>query len=131
MRVEHKGLSLTLHYRGSPELASEVEVFAQALAARSGLSVRPARMSYELHPPVAVDKGTALRDLTAGLAAVCFMGDDVGDLAAFRALDELAQRGVAVVRIGVHSDEALPELLDAVDLVVDGPEGARDLLERL
>jgi len=131
MRTEHKGLSLTLHYRGAPEVGSEVEAFAQELAARSGLSVRPARMSYELHPPVAVDKGTALRDLSAGLAAVCFMGDDIGDLAAFRALDELGQRGVTAVRVGVRSDEALPELLDAVDVVVDGPEGARDLLERL
>ena len=88
-------------------------------------------MSFELHPPVAVDKGTALRDLTAGLAAVCFMGDDVGDLPAFRALDDLAAGGVTSVRIGVRSEEAPRELLDAVDLVVDGPEGVRDLLAQL
>jgi trehalose 6-phosphate phosphatase len=131
MRVEHKGLSLTLHFRGNPEIESDVEAFAQLLAERTGLSVRRSRMSFELHPPVAVDKGTALRDLTAGLEAVCFMGDDVGDLPAFRALDDLAADGVTCVRVGVRSDEAPSELLDAVDVVVDGPEGVRDLLAQL
>src|SRR5262249_17911513 len=106
MRVEHKGLSLTLHFRGDPEIESEVQAFAEQLAARSGLSVRSARMSVELHPPVAVDKGTAVRELGAGLAAVCFIGDDVGDLPAFRALDELEAEGVTCVRIGVGSEEA-------------------------
>jgi trehalose 6-phosphate phosphatase len=131
LRVEHKGLSLTLHFRGNPEVRAEVHAFAQQLAERSGLSVRPARMSFELHPPIEVDKGTALRDLTVGLAAVCFIGDDVGDLPAFRALDALAREGVTAVRVGVRSEEAPSELLDAVDLVVDGPAGARDLLARL
>jgi trehalose 6-phosphate phosphatase len=131
MRVEHKGLSLTLHFRGNPEIESEVHAFAQQLAERSGLSVRSARMSFELHPPVAVDKGTAVRALTGGLAAVCFIGDDAGDLPAFRALDELTADGVTCVRVGVRSDEAPSELLDAVDVVVDGPEGVRDLLAQL
>jgi trehalose 6-phosphate phosphatase len=131
LRVEHKGLSLTLHFRGNPEVRAEVHAFAQQLAERSGLSVRPARMSFELHPPIEVDKGTALRDLTVGLAAVCFIGDDVGDLPAFRALDALAREGVTAVRVGVRSEEAPSELLDAVDIVVDGPAGARDLLARL
>ena len=70
-------------------------------------------------------------ELTAGLEAVCFMGDDVGDLPAFRALDELAADDVSCVRIGVRSEEAPRELLDAVDVVVDGPEGVRDLLAQL
>jgi trehalose 6-phosphate phosphatase len=131
VRVEHKGLSLTLHYRGNPEVRPEAEAFASALAARSGLVVRPARMSVELHPPIDVDKGTALRGLTVGLAAACFVGDDVGDLAAFRALDALDQQGVATLRIGVRSEEAPLELLDAADLVVDGPEGVRDVLAQL
>jgi trehalose 6-phosphate phosphatase len=131
MRVEHKGLSLTMHYRGSPEVRSEVEAFTQQLAQRSGLSVRPARMSFELHPPIDVDKGTALRDLADGLRAVCFIGDDIGDLPAFRMLDRLAAQDVTAVRIGVRSEEAPAELLDAVDIVVDGPEGVRDLLAQL
>jgi trehalose 6-phosphate phosphatase len=84
-----------------------------------------------LHPPIAADKGTALRDLAEGLAAVCFLGDDVGDLPAFEALEQLAVSGVATVRIAVRSNEAPLALLDAADLVVDGPEGARELLSEL
>ncbi|MEY2449722.1 MAG: trehalose 6-phosphate phosphatase [Acidimicrobiaceae bacterium] len=131
MRVESKGLSLTLHYRGHPELEADVRELAQRQAARSGLSIRPARMSVELHPPIAADKGTAVRDLADGLASVCFLGDDVGDLPAFAELERLAGEGVATVRIAVRSDEAPEELLAAADVVVDGPEGARDLLQEL
>ena len=131
MRVENKGLSLTLHYRGHPELEDAVRKIASRQAARSGLSTRPARMSIELHPPIPADKGTAVRELAGGLAAVCFLGDDVGDLPAFAELERLADEGVATVRVAVRSDEAPEALLDAADVVVNGPEGARDLLQQL
>ena len=72
-----------------------------------------------------------VEELGAGLDAVCFAGDDVGDLAAFDALDRLAGRGVCVLRVGVRSTEAPDELLARADLVVNGPEGAVALLERL
>jgi trehalose 6-phosphate phosphatase len=131
MRVESKGLSLTLHYRGHPELEAAVRELADRQAARSGLSTRPARMSIELHPPIPADKGTAVRELASGLAAVCFLGDDLGDLPAFAELERLADEGVATVRVAVRSDEAPEALLDAADVVVNGPEGARDLLQQL
>ena len=63
-------------------------------------------MSWELHPPIEVDKGTAVLDLADDFAAVAFAGDDVGDLPGFDALDELADRGVATLRIAVDSPEA-------------------------
>lgn len=131
MRVESKGLSLTLHYRGHAEIADAVRDLAERQAARSGLSVRTARMSYELHPPIDADKGTALRDLANGLDAMCFLGDDRGDLPAFAELERLSGDGVVTARIAVRSDEAPDELLDAADLVVDGPEGALALLRQL
>ena len=131
MRVESKGLSLTLHYRGHPEIETAVRTLAERQAARSGLTVRPARMSFELHPPIEADKGTAVRAVADDLAAICFLGDDVGDLPAFVELERLASEGVATARIAVRSDEAPAVLLDAADVVVDGPEGARDLLQTL
>jgi trehalose 6-phosphate phosphatase len=131
MDVEAKGLSLTLHYRRRPELESAVFTFGQREAERSGLVLRAARRSVELHPPIEADKGTAVRALTAGLRAVAFLGDDAGDIAAFRALDELGAGGVETVRIAVRSDEAPPGLLESADLVVDGPDGALDLLAGL
>jgi trehalose 6-phosphate phosphatase len=131
MRVEPKGLSLTLHYRTRPELAGAVQAWAATQAARSGLVARPARMSVELHPPIETDKGTALERLTADLTAVCYVGDDVGDLPAFDALDRLAAADVHTVRVAVASDESPPELLDRADLVLDGSAAVPGFLEAL
>lgn len=131
VRVERKDLSITLHYREHPELAEEIELWAVAEARRSGLELRAARMSWELHPPIASDKGSTMLDLIDDLDAVCFVGDDLGDLPGFDALDQLDARGVATLRVAVASDEAPDALIERADLVVDGPAGVRDLLEGL
>jgi trehalose 6-phosphate phosphatase len=71
-------------------------------------------------------------DVAEGLQRVCFVGDDVGDLPAFAALDELASAaGVTTVKVAVHSDEAPADLIDGADLVVDGPLGVVDLFSLL
>lgn len=131
LRVERKGLSVTVHYRTAPETGEWAREFAAREAARTGLVVHPARMSEELRPPVPVDKGSVVRDMAVGLDAVCFLGDDRGDLPAFAALDELAAGGAHAVKVAVTSPEAPPALLAAADLVVDGPPGALAFLRRL
>jgi trehalose 6-phosphate phosphatase len=131
MAVEPKGLSLTLHYREHPGLGPAVREWAAAEAQRSGLVMRRARMSFELHPPIAVDKGTAVQRLVSGVEAVCFVGDDRGDLPAFDALDRLEARGMEVLRVAVASAEAPGDLIERADLVVDGPEAVLDLLRKL
>lgn len=128
VRVEHKGLSVTLHYRGAPELADVVAAQASSEANRTGLVARPARMSVELHPPVAADKGTALRQAAAGMSTVAFIGDDVGDLPGFDALDELAALGVTTLRCAVRSEESPVELLDRAEVVLNGPEAVVGML---
>jgi trehalose 6-phosphate phosphatase len=77
------------------------------------------------------DKGTALAEAAAGVAAACFLGDDRGDLAAFDALDRLAADGVHVTRVAVRSAEMPEELERRADVIVDGPEGALELLRAL
>lgn len=129
--VEDKGLSLTVHFRTAPELGPEIRAWADAEATRSGLVTRQAKASVELHPPVHVDKGTAIEAATAGLRAVCFLGDDVGDLAAFDALDRLATSGMHTVRVAVATSEAPPEVLQRADVVVDGQSGVLQLLDSL
>jgi trehalose 6-phosphate phosphatase len=131
MVVESKGLSLTLHYRTRPDLEHAVTSWASAQAARSGLVVRPARMSVELHPPIGSDKGSAVDDLVSGVESVGYVGDDRGDLPAFDALDRLEERGIPAVRVAVASDEVPGELVDRADLVVDGPSAVLDLLRYL
>lgn len=134
MRVETKGVSMTLHYRTHPEIEDEVRRWAATQAVRSGLVARPARMSVELHPPIGTDKGTALENLAAGageLEAACFVGDDAGDVPAFEALDRLAATGVQTLRVAAASAESPSVLVDRADLVVDGPPEVLTLLQAL
>lgn len=129
--VEHKGLSLTLHYRNRPALQTRVAEWASTEAGRSGLVAHPAKMSWELRVPVARDKGWVVARVATGLEAVVFLGDDVGDLSAFDALDDLAAAGCHTVGVAVAGPEAPGELLERADLVVTGPEAAVELLAAL
>jgi trehalose 6-phosphate phosphatase len=127
--VEDKGISVTLHFRTAPSHAAWVRAFADAEADATGLVAYDARRSVELRPPLAVDKGSAVAALVAqaGLSAACFCGDDLGDLAAFAALDPLA----LALRVVARSDETPPALIAAADVVVEGPSGVLTLLRAL
>jgi trehalose 6-phosphate phosphatase len=131
MRVEDKDLSITLHYRGHPEIEGDVLAWAEKQAARSGLVVRRAKMSFELHPPIEADKCTSLLYLVYSITDVCFIGDDVCDEFAYDALDQLSSRGINTVRVAVAGAEAPSELIDRADVVVNGPDGVLSLLRRL
>ncbi len=83
----------------------------------------------EIRPPVAADKGTAVRTLlgTAGLRRALYAGDDATDLDAFRALDGLDLS----VRLAVVTDEGPPELRAAADVTVSTPAELLELLQLL
>jgi len=129
--VERKGnLCVTIHFRTAPDRGDEARAVADELARRYGIDApQRGRMAVELRPPVPVDKGTVVRELTSGSTAAAFAGDDAGDLPAFAALVELARAGTLAhaVRIGVASAEAPAEIL-AADVVVDGPPALAALL---
>jgi trehalose 6-phosphate phosphatase len=132
--VESKaGVSVTLHWRPSPERAEEVVTVAEEIARRHGLARLRTRMAVEVRPPVAIDKGDATRALVDGFDVGAFAGDDTGDLPAFAALAAAVDDGAIsqAVRIGVHSPEAPPELVASVDVLVDGPAGLAALLARV
>lgn len=129
--IEHKGLSLTLHVRQHPDLAAAVAHWSTTVGERTGLHVRRARMSAELHPPVAADKGTIVAGLVAGLAAACFIGDDVGDIPAFDALDAFAADGGVAARFVVESTETAPELARRADVLLAGPPAVLTVLQAL
>jgi trehalose 6-phosphate phosphatase len=131
VRVERKGLAVTLHFRQAPEAAAWAGTFAAAEATASGLAAHPGKMSWELRPPVPTDKGTVIAELAAGLRAVCFVGDDTGDLPAFAALTRLRDGGVVTLAVAVGGPETPVEVVEAADLVVDGPAGVLVLLEAL
>ncbi|MEM9522028.1 MAG: trehalose-phosphatase [Actinomycetota bacterium] len=129
--VEPKGLSLTIHYRSDPDLEAPMGAWVETVAERTGAEARAAKRSFELHPPIDRDKGTAVIELGTGLDLVAYIGDDVGDLPAFDGLDGLAAQGVATVRVAVGSAEAPSDLLARSDHIVDGPAGAQALLTQL
>ena len=129
--AERKPLSLSFHFRRADDEAAArayLQRVAEA-AEREGLVPRWGRMVLEVRPPVAADKGTAVRALVtrAGVDRALYAGDDTTDLDAFRGLDGLAH----AVRVAVDSGEAPAELIAAADLVVDGTDGVLALLRSL
>jgi trehalose 6-phosphate phosphatase len=132
--IEDKGHALAVHTRraAEPEVALErLRSLVAALAERTGLTMEPGRFVLELRPP-GMDKGAALRALVAelGSTAVLYAGDDLGDLAAFDAVDALRAEGVPGVTVCSASDEVIA-LAERADLVVDGPPGVVRLVESL
>jgi trehalose 6-phosphate phosphatase len=125
--IERKGaIAVALHWRTDPGAVPPIDEVSE-LASRHGLTLLPGRMVVELRPPLPVDKGTAVESLLSGAGILhgAFAGDDVGDLAAYDALDRMVASGALehAVRVAVRSEESPPELVDRADAVVDGPEG--------
>ncbi len=133
-RLEDKGRSLVVHARGLADPQAVLDAIAprlRELTAAYGLEVHPGRLVLEVRPP-GRDKRTALLSLCTPLpSAVLYAGDDVGDLPAFDAVDELRLRGVPGITICSDSPEAPAELRSRADLVVDGPSGIVALLQEL
>ncbi|HET6601443.1 MAG TPA: trehalose-phosphatase [Gaiella sp.] len=129
--AERKPLSVSFHFRRADDQeAARAYLTRVADAAEAeGLVPRWGRMVLEVRPPVAADKGTAVRTLVtrAAVRRALYAGDDRTDVDAFRGLDSL-ELGV---RVAVGSAEAPPELLAAADLVVHGTAGVLELLHRL
>jgi trehalose 6-phosphate phosphatase len=132
--VENKGgVTLAFHYRQADdeqEAARRVDELAAAAEA-AGLTAHRGRRVLEIRPPVAIDKGVAVRRLLDGrpISRALYAGDDTTDLDAFRGLDE-AGLDVAL-KVGVGSAEMNPRMLNAADFVVDGPPGLLEFLRQL
>ena len=129
--VEPKGLTVTLHWRGSPDGEAWARPFAERAMREVGLVAQEGRQAMELRPPVEADKGTVVRRLGEGHDAMACFGDDLGDLAAFAALDRFAALGVDVTKVAVVDAESPPQVAAAADLVVEGPAGALTVLGQL
>ncbi|WFB08840.1 trehalose-phosphatase [Streptomyces sp. LX-29] len=133
-RVEDKGRAVAVHTRraADPQAAFDrLREPLQRLAERHGLIVEPGRYVLELRPP-GMDKGVALTEYVreTGAGAVLYAGDDLGDLAAFAAVEDLRADGLPGLLVCSGSDE-VTELAARADLVVDGPRGVVTLLTAL
>ena len=133
-RVEHKGRAVVVHTRQLPDPDASFEVLSGPLtdlADRHAMVVEPGKNVLEIRSP-GIDKGVALREIVAetGARQVVFVGDDLGDLPAFRVVEELRSEGLGglLVCSASHEEDALSAL---ADVVVPGPDGVATWLEEL
>ena len=140
--IEDKGASLAVHVRRTDDPRSAMELLRvplEHLAVVHGLRLEPGRLVLELRPRGAeaagTDKGTALTSLVHARAArsVCYVGDDLGDLAAFDALADL--RAAGVPGLGIFSGPAdlaeVAEVAARADLALAGPGAVVGFLDAL
>lgn len=135
-RVERKGLSVAVHYRGVPEPEAARRVLLErlgGLARARHLEVIEGKRVVELAAAPRPSKGDVLRRVSRdeGLRYLLFAGDDLADLDAFDAVEELASEGRAGIKVAVRSGETPDPLVERADLVVEGPRGLLDLLSGL
>lgn len=133
--VEDKGLAVAVHTRRLPDsddafarLLPELE----KLAERHDLVLEPGHQVIEVRSS-GMHKGIAVRTIVDEIGAEGFLyaGDDLGDIEAFQAVEELGDDGV-VAPLRVCADPAPGSRLRPIaDLVVEGPAGVLDLLRRL
>jgi trehalose 6-phosphate phosphatase len=129
--AEPKRLTLAFHYRDAEDeqaAVRELEDVAER-AREEGLVARFGRKVLEVLPPLAGDKGTAVRHMLEerGLSRALVAGDDTTDLDAFRAVDDLPVH----VRVAVVSPEAPSVLRDSAEIVVTSTVEFLELLRRL
>ncbi|WP_405899087.1 trehalose-phosphatase [Streptomyces sp. NBC_00727] len=125
--TEDKGRALAVHTRRAADPQAAFDALRGPLgelAAEHGLIVEPGRLVLELRPP-GMDKGVALTEYVReiGATSVLYAGDDLGDLAAYAAVEKLrTDEENPVPGLLVCSGSAeVPELADRADLSVPGP----------
>jgi trehalose 6-phosphate phosphatase len=136
-RVEDKGAIVALHWRGAPN-EGEAESLASEIANAAewqDLVPHRGRKVLEIRPNVPINKGIAVAALIPArpIDHALYGGDDRTDIDAFTGLRTLQEDGQleTAVCVAVASDESPPEVSEAADLTVPGPDGFVRVLEAL
>ena len=130
--VEHKGLTLTVHYRAvAEELASRVEAAVTAATTApvevGELRLTRGKMVIEVRPAIPWDKGRAIariRDECGDLPLPVYFGDDRTDEDGFRLVQDLG--GIAVFvggarqgTVALHRLESPREVAETLRLLAE------------
>lgn len=118
--IEEKGVVLTLHWRRAPQSEPALRALVKHYRTTGSLAARDGKSSIELFPHDIPTKATVVRDLARDATCVAFIGDDVGDLEAFDALDACDIR-VQTFRGCVRDEETPAALVERADFVFDSP----------
>ena len=131
--IEHKGLTLTVHYRLTPEdVVGEVEEAVNAAAGpfvESGtIIISGGKKAFEVRPGLAWDKGKAVGKLQTAFPQASlpvFFGDDLPDEEGFTAVQEAGGMGVFVgparqPTAALYRVDSPQEVAEALGLMVQG-----------
>ena len=132
--VEEKGLAVAVHTRQLPDPQGARDRLLEPmrqLAEQHGLVLEPGRNVVEVRSS-SMSKGHAVRTFVAEQEAegFLFVGDDLGDLDAFAAVEEMREQGSPTLLVCSVSDEEFA-LAERADVLVHGPDGVLDLLRTL
>jgi len=128
--IERKAISTAFHYRTAPELEPVIRKALTPLP--KGLRLREGRMVLEGLPDDRGGKDAALLALQEHLKArsLLIMGDDLTDVAMFRAGRGLRDQGCTVVIAGVSGGpETPPEIGELADFMLHSPEEVLEALQ--
>ncbi|MDP2211434.1 MAG: trehalose-phosphatase [Candidatus Aquicultor sp.] len=137
IRVEKKSLGAALHYRLSADKDAAlalIEPVVEKMLAKYPMQVVRGRFVVELKPDVAQDKGGAIVAICQReeLSKALYLGDDVTDIDAFRALRKLEEtENFKAVSVAVASNEAADEVAEAADFTLAGVDEVEALLRWL
>ena len=132
--TENKGPTASFHYRLAPDTDEARRRLLEILASytvTSGLRIEEGRMVINLLPPLTVTKGSAVSWLVKEhqLQSVVYLGDDVTDAHAFRALKVLREsQGIHTLAIGVVGADAPPSIRQLADATLPSVAAVADLL---
>ena len=133
--VQDKGPVIAIHYRLAPNVSAAREAILatiKASAAARAFRLEEGKRIFELRPPIAVDKGTALKALVErfGIKGLLCLGDDTTDVDMFNAAHSL-KADIVRARIAVGGAGTFSEVLATADYSVWGVEGVEWLLREI
>ncbi|MEV4603658.1 trehalose-phosphatase [Amycolatopsis sp. NPDC049253] len=135
--IEPKKASVAVHYRlVDPDGRQRITVVVETLLAEhpDRLKMTPGKMVYELQPKIDWHKGKAVLHLLRALhldspdVVPIYLGDDITDEDAFRAL---ADRGGAGIFVGTADDPEVGDRTTSADFILSSPEEVAQLLSTL
>ncbi len=137
VKLEHKDVSFALHFRNCddpPGVRSRLLAVVEPLVASSGAKLVEGKQVIEVVPRELPDKGTAFARLLSerSIDGAIFMGDDLGDTAAFREVrrrrNEDGHPGLAIAVVDAETPAAVREY---ADLTLDGVDEVEAFLDGL
>lgn len=123
--IEDKKVTASIHYRLTADHRAAKEAIIDALKkapyARE-LRIMQNKMTVELLPPLGINKGMAVVSLIKefNLRSAVYLGDDITDIDAFRALHEIQDENFTGFAIAVTGNDTPDELAAEADFTLEG-----------